>query len=133
MITRDHIKQVLDWLGLSDKTYKLFMGASLCARGYRNANDIDLGVTNDKFKSLCDRFNVKPNDHSVLGRTKIDIPTPVGNVEVYPLYDFESIEEVNGFLCQPLEEVIRLKRHLGREKDIKDLTLIESKMTQIEA
>lgn len=124
MITRDQIKYVIEWLGLSDMKYKLFMGSSLCARGLRDTNDIDLGVTSDKFESLCNRFNLEPITSSLFGREKIDISTPIGNIELYALYDFDHVEEVNGLYCQTLNEVIRMKKHLGREKDLKDLRLL---------
>ena len=129
MITKDQIRYVIDWLGLSNMKYKLFMGSSLCVRGLRETNDIDLGVTSDKFESLCNRFNLEPVKSSLFGREKIDISTPIGNIELYELYNFDHVEEVDGLLCQSIDEVIRMKKHLGRDKDLKDLRLL----AQIEA
>ena len=41
---------------------------------------------------------------------------------------YDKIENVDGVWCQKLDEIIKMKKYFGREKDLKDIELINNMM-----
>lgn len=128
MFNKEDIAKAIKGLGLEDKKYIVYMGGSLCIRGIRNTNDIDLGVETEDFGRLKKRFN-KLYTISVMGYGKFEINTENGTIEIFKAEDFyDKIENVDGVWCQKLDEVIEMKKYFGREKDLKDIELINNMM-----
>ena len=128
MFNKENIIEAIKGLGLEDKKYIVYMGGSLCVRGIRNTNDIDLGVEAEDFERLKKRFN-KLYTISIMGYGKFEINTENGTIEIFKAEDFyDKIENVDGVWCQKLDEIIKMKKYFGREKDLKDIELINNMM-----
>ena len=128
MFNKENIIEAIKGLGLEDKKYIVYMGGSLCVRGIRNTNDIDLGVEAEDFERLKKRFN-KLYTISVMGYSKFEINTENGTIEIFKAEDFyDKIEKIDGVWCQKLDEIIKMKKYFGREKDLKDIELINNMM-----
>lgn len=128
MFNKENIIEAIKGLGLEDKKYIVYMGGSLCVRGIRDTNDIDLGIEAEDFERLKKRFN-KLYTISVMGYGKFEINTENGTIEIFKAEDFyDKIENVDGIWCQKLDEIIKMKKYFGREKDLKDIELINNMM-----
>ena len=128
MFNKENIIEAIKGLGLEDKKYIVYMGGSLCVRGIRDTNDIDLGIEAEDFERLKKRFN-KLYTISVMGYGKFEINTENGTIEIFKAEDFyDKIENVDGVWCQKLDEIIKMKKYFGREKDLKDIELINNMM-----
>lgn len=128
MFNKENIEKAIKELGLENKKYIVYMGGSLCVRGIRDTNDIDLGVEEKDFQRLKKRFN-KLYTISVMGYGKFEINTENGTIEIFKAEDFyDKIEKNDGVWCQKLDEIIKMKKYFGREKDFKDIELINNMM-----
>lgn len=128
MFNKENITEAIKGLGLEDKKYIVYMGGSLCVRGIRDTNDIDLGIEAEDFERLKKRFN-KLYTISVMGYGKFEINTENGTIEIFKAEDFyDKIEKIDGVWCQKLDEIIKMKKYFGREKDLKDIELINNMM-----
>lgn len=128
MFNKENIIEAIKGLGLEDKKYIVYMGGSLCVRGIRDTNDIDLGIEAEDFERLKKRFN-KLYTISVMGYSKFEINTENGTIEIFKAEDFyDKIEKIDGVWCQKLDEIIKMKKYFGREKDLKDIELINNMM-----
>lgn len=128
MFNKENIEKAIKELGLENKKYIVYMGGSLCVRGIRDTNDIDLGIEAEDFERLKKRFN-KLYTISVMGYGKFEINTENGTIEIFKAEDFyDKIEKIDGVWCQKLDEIIKMKKYFGREKDFKDIELINNMM-----
>lgn len=53
-------------------------------------------------------------------------------IEVFENFLFDKVEEIDGIPVISLQGLIEMKRFIGREKDIKDIKLIEQYLLQKE-
>ena len=129
MLTKADIHHVIDVLELRDKPHMIYMGGSLCIRGIRDTNDIDLAVDGEDFKEICKRYGKENEITCPLIDRKIDLEIDGIKVELFertsPLFINEA-DEIDGLLCQKINEIINMKRRFNREKDKKDIELLKS-------
>lgn len=91
------------------------------AFGMRKATDIDISVTEELFEKLRDVVDIWRQEG-------IDIKTKLLNGE-YPVTTQELINSaitIEGIPFMNLEELIKFKQATAREKDFKDIELIET-------
>lgn len=117
----------LEKLKLPKKQYAIFGGGPLAIRGLRETNDLDIMVYDELYNEISEK-------HKNNGEDKIKIDFEEGEIEIYParnaLLDnpeevIDRAEEINGFKFISLKDSIEWKKKKGREKDLKDVELIE--------
>lgn len=121
--------------GLPIDQYVIISSGPLGIRNLREIGDIDLIVTPELWKVLAERYGVVEKE----GKCKVDFP---GN-DIEAFWEgsfvkpsdpnFPSISErisqaeiIEGLPFDSLETTVLFKRYMGREKDIRDLALIEA-------
>ena len=117
-------------LELPKGKYAVFGSGPLAARGLKKAGDIDLIVTPDLFAELLARkeFTQKPAESGspslVVGDVEIFCDWNCGMTEQVSEM-IATAEEIEGLPFVQLKFVAEWKRKYGREKDLRDLALIE--------
>lgn len=121
----DKLKQ----LNLPPDQYAVISSGVLAVRGIREANDLDLVVTNSLWKLLTQRYQTERTKHRPVIRPDPDIEI------LGPAYDpdhdlFESdrlvrqAELIDNIPYIPLETTKLIKQKMGRTKDLRDIKLI---------
>jgi len=117
----------LEKLNLAKDQYAIFGSGPMAIRGIRDAEDIDLIVTPGLWKKLCKKYKADKNER---GTERIKI----GEIEIYkewmPVFEgldkvISDSEMIEGYPFVKLDHVIMWKRKFGREKDKKDIGMIE--------
>lgn len=124
--TLQKLLQKLGKLNLPKDKFVVFGSAVLAAHGIREARDLDLVVTRDLFDELTKKF---PLDSFEDGSPRILI----GEIEIMldPGFGFDTEEwiknadVIDGVRFVKLEDLMEWKKKMGREKDLKDIKLIE--------
>lgn len=116
----------LDKLDLPKDKYAITSSGPLAVRGIREAKDIDLVVTEDLWQELGKKYHIEE-------KPVCDI-IHIGNIEVLGNFRGENLfsgdeqiakaDIINGHRFVNLDMIIAFKTALGREKDLKDLELI---------
>jgi hypothetical protein len=120
------IKQLkqLKQLPLAKHQYMIWGSGPLAIRGIRESKDIDLVVTKQIWDQLAKRFSPS---------TSMKICT--GNIEIWNdcLNLTDQIDDmiakpdiIEGFPFMTLRHTIEWKRQMNRDKDLKDIALIEA-------
>lgn len=110
--------------------YVVVGGAAMAARGIKNTRDIDIVVTPDLFEK-CKREGwrpkLKPNGEIGLQKGIVEVYLDVNCGDFNPTTEYliQSSEIINGILFLNLKNVIRFKKEYGKEKDARDIGLIE--------
>ncbi len=131
----DIFKEVRD-LNLPLGQYIVVGSGTMEALGIRKSKDIDLVVTEDLYKEFEkkgwekkqvseNRFGIKQGKYEmfkdfVCGNYRPDAAELINNAQI-----------INGLPFLPLEELLKFKKELGREKDLKDIELIEEYLKQV--
>ena len=121
MIKSDIINRINE-LNYPAGEYWLITGGAMVLYGLRNAtNDIDLGCS----KVLAD--TLEQSGYSVIrlsdGTRKI---TVAEDVEIFEDWLYDKVEVFEGISVISLKGLLEMKKSLGREKDAKDIELIET-------
>lgn len=129
------IKQ-LKQINLQIDQFVIVSSGSLAARGIRDARDLDILVTEKLWNELSQTFPVKneygmdkikvANDIEVLGRGSAFLDSKIATIEEI----FESADNINGIRYMNLKLLRIFKEKMGREKDKKDIELIDEYMSQ---
>lgn len=117
-------------LSLPDREYVVFGCALFDIYGIRETDDIDLFVTPLLFRQL------KGKGWELIPRDRGGDYLVYDNMEAFDSWNFgaytptvaelrKSAEVIDGIPFANLEEVMKWKREFGRDKDIKDVALIE--------
>lgn len=105
-----------------DKTgYWVLAGSAMVLHGVRlETHDIDLGCT----KEVADELEKQGYPTVVMsdGTRRI---TYAEDVEIFEDWIFDKVVFVEGIPVISLEGLLEMKRNLGREKDLRDIRLIE--------
>lgn len=133
-MTKEEIIAKVKELNLPKGSYVVFGSCPMAAAGIREANDIDLLVSEEIFKQLQKAGwrtkNKGPKDNLL-----------VKNVfEAHPKWDFSSYNPtltqllltanfIDEIPFAALEEVQKWKAAFGRPKDLKDIKLIDKYLT----
>lgn len=128
-MNKEKIIRIVNELGLENKYHHVFMGGSLAMRGIRDTRDLDIGVDKKTFKDLIRRFNVEELGlyKSALSNRKFDLVVLDEDVEVFELDNEKEFDIIEGIKVQKIEDIIKLKKSFGREKDLIDLELISKR------
>ena len=121
MFDRDSLLQRLRELPFPEAEYWLVAGAAMVLHGFRpETRDIDLGCTT----LLADQLQEQgyPVSHFDDGTRKITFSE---DVELFENWIEGVKETVGGVPVVSADGLIQMKRALGREKDLKDIALIE--------
>lgn len=116
-------------LNLPKGKFAIFGSGPMCVRGLREIGDLDIMVTDDVYNEFKKRPDFKAkkdkNGNEYLEKD---------NIEIYADWHLDDWDEkkmiqeaeiIDGFPFVRLEEVLRWKKLRNREKDIKDIKLIE--------
>ncbi len=125
----------LDKLNLPKDKYAISSSGPMAIRKIREAKDIDIVVSDDLWQELSVKYEVKHldkgdvidiNEHvQALSNFKPDLNLDIrSNNE-----QIQDAEEFDGYKFVRLEDVIRFKKVIGREKDFKDIDLINNYLT----
>lgn len=120
MLNKNDIVRIMNEFGLPKENYWIVTGAGLVMHGVKSqTKDIDLGCTT----KLCDSLIYRGYDAQVLedGLRLIKIGD---NIEIFENWFVDSIVELDGLPVATLESIKKQKIELGREKDLKDIDLI---------
>ena len=121
-------------LNLPVGKFAIFASGPICIRGIRENDDIDIIVT----KELLDELQQK---NTVIKKPGRSAKIQIGPVEIYsdwkPWYDdvtefIETAEIIDGLPFVKIEYVLDWKKKFAREKDIKDIMLIEKYLSKKE-
>lgn len=120
-------------LELPSGEYLVCGSGILDALGVREAKDVDLLVTPRAFEELRKRgweyrdveIDGRRRERLTLGAAEAYTDLWYGDVRVEGDAALAAAEVIEGIPFQSLEELLKMKRGLGREKDRRDITLIE--------
>ena len=119
-------------LNLPKDKYIIFGSGPMAIRGIRDSEDIDVLVTKALFEELLIKFPQDISNHP-LGMMSI------GDIEIGSSWQgnksmtnkiIGDAEFIQGFPFARLGRVIKWKKDMGREKDKRDLKLIEEYLTK---
>jgi hypothetical protein len=111
--------------------YVVFAGAALAARGIKETSDLDIIVTPELLEKCRNEGwvmhpRIDPNDFPALEKGVAEIYTTIGGGVTLTFKELQDRAEViDGIPFCSLEDVIHIKKIFGREKDFKDIALIE--------
>jgi hypothetical protein len=116
------IKYLEELKKLKLKKYVILGSGALAIKGIRENKDLDILVEKDTFLELKKKYKI--NEKGMI---------EIGHVEIWdnfePWFDanllIEDCEIIEGFRFMKLKYLIEWKKKFGREKDIRDLKLIE--------
>jgi len=115
----DIIKRVHQ-LGFNTKDYWLIAGTAMVMYSFREeTNDIDMGCS----KNLADRLEKEgySTTYGKDGMRKIAIGE---DVEIFEEWLYDKVEMVDALPVISVKGLIEMKEFLGREKDLRDIELI---------
>lgn len=121
-MTKEDLLRRLEELGFDRKEYWVVSGGAMVLYGLREkTHDLDLGCT----ATLADRLENRgyPVTRLPDGTRKIVLAE---DVELFENWIYDTVTEVEGVPVISLEGLIAMKKTLGREKDQRDLMLIEN-------
>lgn len=110
------------------------VGGAMAAHGIRPANDLDVVVTEKLFKQLqrdgwevCECEKCKTyRPRKIMKKESVDILSDYKLGSYQPKTEdlIKNADIINGYPFVKLEDLVRFKKELNREKDIKDIELI---------
>lgn len=124
MLNRKDILNKLNELHLPKGHYALGSSGVLVLNGIKEfANDLDIDVDKELFESFLSQ-GYSYWVYSYKNRKIIDLSDEVQLICVDKL-DLENIEEIENLSVYSVDYVKAFKKDLGREKDLKDIELID--------
>lgn len=125
MIYKENIIKILKDMDLPLSEYWITSGAALVIHGVKKStNDIDLGCTTN----LAEHFLKKGCKYKVV-EDNTRIIEVNDTVEILENWFVDEIEFIHGLPVGSLESIKKQKEQLGREKDIKDIRIIDEYIT----
>lgn len=120
-MNREEILYRLKELNFDPKEYWVITGSAMVLYGFRDeTGDIDLGCTPKLAEHL--QSHGYPVTHSKDGTRKITVGE---DVEIFENWLYDSIQLLDGIPVISLNGLVEMKKSLGREKDLRDIQLIE--------
>jgi len=117
-------------LNLPTEKYAIFGSGPLAIRGIRNSRDIDVIVKKDLWNKLTKNWSLTNTNNKFIR---------VGEIEIYKDWEpwfkdinklIDNAEVFDNIRFVKLEDVLNWKKASGREKDKKDIKLIEKYQTK---
>ena len=124
--------QKLKELNLPKGKFAIFGSGSMGIRGIRKSRDLDIIATKDLFEECERKTNFKIKEHKRNERVFKYLES--GDIEIYKEWGpgewdvnqlIQEAEIIDDFPFVRLEEVLKWKKIKSREKDLKDIKLIE--------
>ncbi|OGY11093.1 MAG: hypothetical protein A3A58_03230 [Candidatus Blackburnbacteria bacterium RIFCSPLOWO2_01_FULL_41_27] len=125
------VKQLRE-LNLPEGEYVVVGSGALAARGMREANDLDILVTKHLWDSLASNYkveitpegieNINLGDIQILGKGSVFSDESIADLQTL----IQTTEAVEGIRFISLPYLKKFKQKLGREKDLKDIKLIDN-------
>ena len=112
-------------LNLPRDKFAVFGSGPLAIRGLRDNDDIDIIVKTDIFEDLAEKYPFKNDKKNSI---------KIGNIEIFkdwlpwfndPNHLVDCADKIKGIRFVKLEYVMQWKKAMNREKDRKDIRLIE--------
>lgn len=120
-MNREELLNRLQALDFSKEDYWLITGGAMVLYGLRaETGDIDLGCT----RKLADELQAQgyPVTAAPSGKRKICY---ADDVEIFVEWLYDRVELCDGVPVISLNGLMAMKRSIGREKDLRDIRLIE--------
>ena len=121
-------------LNFPTEKYLVIGGAALAGRGLKETRDLDILLSKDLMEEL--RKDTSWNHHPrIIPTEEAGLVNDEGTVELYPTVggidlpfeDMKTREEIiEGIPFADLHDIVKIKESYGREKDLKDIVLIQS-------
>ena len=122
-MNREEIIKILNEFNFDSKEYIVISGAAMVLYGIKDTtHDIDISVTEKYYRYLEDNYDCEIERQDEYGNNVYYIGK---YLNFGKLYYTENKDFVEGFPIQRVKDIIDLKKMLGREKDKKDLELID--------
>ena len=120
-MNKEELYKLVEKLKLPITEYCILSGGSLVMHGIReNTNDLDIDITKKDFEIIKKYFRPTLVDENK------KLYKIIENIECFLDNNFETdIEFIDGYPCQSLMSVYRLKKKLNREKDQSDIIAIK--------
>ena len=114
--------EALEKMNLPRKDYIILSGGSLLMRGLREqTEDLDITVSRELAQKI-DLYHCPKDDHGLY--------MPFENVQMMDDMDQFRFDMVDGYRCESLEDILRQKKEWNREKDQKDIEVIEKALQE---
>lgn len=128
----NEIKQIKK-LDLPTNEFVIVSSGALAIRGIREAKDLDVIVTNSLWNKLATKYQTEVEngvERIKFDNSNIEILNPAqsifGNSGVVPVEEiFEKADVFEGIKFINLDHLKKIKIKLGREKDLRDIQLID--------
>jgi len=132
-VVLNHIKS----LKFPKNEYIVGSGAAMAVRGIRKTRDIDMVVSPILFET-CKHNDWKiktfPNGVECLHKDVFELFVSVKHGDYNPSFEYlvQQSDEIDGILFLKLTEVLKFKQAYGREKDLRDIELIQQHLSSIQ-
>lgn len=126
-MNRQDIITRLEALDLDKTQYWVITGSAMVLYGLRNqTHDIDLGCT----RQLADSLQNQGCPTTVMadGTRKIQLQK---DIEVFENWIFDGVTTIEDIPVISLNGLVEMKKALGREKDRRDIALIEAALANL--
>lgn len=125
-------------LNLPIDQFVVVSSGALSVRGIRDSEDIDVIVTESFWDQLIKKHKAGVNKFGIENlelENDIEILNPAqsifGNSSIVPIEDvFEKSDMFDGIKFINLDHLKKIKKELGREKDLKDIELIDDYLSK---
>jgi hypothetical protein len=138
-IAKNEMITLLKKLNLPKDSYVVLIGASLCARGIRNSGDIDL-LIHPSLRKILLKNGFK--EEVISGQNNVCRRFSQGKIEAFDYFlnvgffeeftrVFSPVEYIEGIPFVSISDIQGIKHRFNREKDKKDLILLEQYQKQL--
>ncbi len=114
-------------LNLPKGKYAIFGSGPLAIRGLRDVRDLDVIVKDDAYEKLCAKYprhiKTEPVNCIQIGNLEIGNKWLNNSNQIDEM--IETADIIYGFPFVKLKYVLEWKKKMGRDKDLKDVQLIE--------
>lgn len=125
MLKKEEIIQIMKALNLPETEYWILAGSALVMHDIRKTtNDIDIGCTTKLFDQLA-----KGNTTISLGKNHHRCMALNEDIEVFENWHVEEVVTIDQLPVGSLQSIRNHKLSIGREKDLRDIQLIDAALT----
>jgi len=126
-----NIYQKVKKLNLPKGKYAVCFGSALEGYGIRKSNDVDIVVTKDVYLNLKKKGwkeTIFPNGLTCLIKEQYEVTINLnyGKYHAFFRHLIKSANIIKGVPFVNLKEIIKFKKEMNRDKDKKDIKLIEN-------
>ncbi len=114
----------LDTLNIPKHSYAITGSGPLAIHNLRPAKDVDIIIKRDLWKKLLEQYMLYDVIHVYIGN--IDIWGDCFNLTYRQHSVIDTAKIIDGYPFMTLQDTIIWKQFLNREKDLRDITLIQA-------